>query len=42
MYPSKERTNEEVDLTNSGVDDNEADSEAEQDVEEMYTNGAEV
>jgi hypothetical protein len=32
MYPSKERTNAEVDLTNSGVDDN----EAEKDVEEMY------
>jgi hypothetical protein len=32
MYPSKKRDNEEVDLTNSGVDDN----EAERDVEEMY------
>jgi hypothetical protein len=32
MYPSKERTNAEVDLTNSGVNDN----EAEKDVDEMY------
>jgi hypothetical protein len=38
MYPSKELTNEEVDLTNSGVDDN----KPEKDVEAMYTTDLEA
>jgi hypothetical protein len=44
VFLNKAHTNEVVDLTHAEVDDSSEaeDSDAEQDAEEMYTNGAEV